>query len=75
MPCPVPGARLVDGQRVNHPALVQHEHPVGERDGFVDVMGHKQHAESVFTPQIEQQRAHRQPGQRVQRAERFVEQQ
>ena len=37
------------------PAVVEHQHPVGERDGLVDVVGHQQHAESVFAPQVEQQ--------------------
>jgi hypothetical protein len=36
---------------------------------------HQQHAEPVGTPQVEKQTAHRQPGQRVQSAERLVEQQ
>ena len=35
--------------------VVQDEHPVGERDGLVDVVGHQQHAEAVFAPQVEQQ--------------------
>ncbi len=56
-------------------AGLQDQHPVGQRDGFVDVVGHEQHTEAVLTPEVEQQRAHAQPGQRVERAERLVEQQ
>ena len=60
---------------VDDPARLEDQHPVGEGDGLVDVVRHQQHAESVLAPQVEQQRAHAQPGKRVQRAERFVEQQ
>jgi hypothetical protein len=54
---------------------LEDKHPVGQRDGFVDVVRHEQHTEAVLTPEIKQQRAHAQPGQRVECTERLVEQQ
>ena len=54
---------------------LEDQHPVGQFDRLVHVMGDQQDAESVPAPQVEQQRPHGQPGERVQRAERLVEQQ
>ena len=54
---------------------VAHDHdPVGERDGFIDVMGDEQHGCVVFAAQLANQVVHPQPGDRVQRCERLVEQ-
>ena len=53
----------------------ENQHPVGQRDGFIDIVGHEQHAEAVLAPEVKQQRAHAQPGQRVEGPERLVEQQ
>ena len=68
-------ARFVDGQCVDHAACLQDEHAVGKRNRLVHVVRHEQHTEAVFAPQVEQQPAHAQAGQCVQRAERLVEQQ
>ncbi len=62
-------------ERVDDFAVLEHHDPVGERDGFIDVVGHEQHAEAVLAPEVEQQRPHTQPGQGVQRTERLIEQQ
>ncbi len=67
--------RIVDGQRVHDRAVLEDHHPVGDGDGFVDIVGHQQHTETLFAPKIEQQLAHAEPGERIQRAERLVEQQ
>ena len=44
-------------------------------DRLVDVVGDQQHGRRVAATQIQQQAVHLDPGQRVERAERFVEQQ
>ena len=62
--------------RVEHdPAAVQHQHAVGERDGLVHVVRDEQDGRVVTLPEVEHQRVHPQPRQRVQRRERLVEQQ
>ena len=55
--------------------LVEHQHAVGERQGLVDVVGHQQDAGAVALPEVEHQAVHRDAGQRVEGAERLVEQQ
>jgi hypothetical protein len=69
------GVRAVDGQVEADAALVEHEHPVGEHDRLVDVVGDQQHGGPVALPQLAQQGVHPDPGERVQRAERLVGQQ
>ena len=51
------------------------DHPVGQRQRLVDVVGDQQDRRSVASPQRDHQLVHLDPGQRVERAERLVEQQ
>ena len=53
----------------------EHEHPVGEQDRLVDVVGDQQHGRTVLRHSVLQQAVHSDPGERVERTERFVEQQ
>src|SRR5882757_308622 len=53
----------------------QHQHPVGERQRLVYVVGDQQHGRPVPLPELGHQPVHGQPGQRVQRAERLIQQQ
>ena len=55
-------------------AVGQDDHPVGQQDRLVDVVGDQQHGRLVPTAQGEQQPVHLDPGERVERAERLVEQ-
>ena len=57
------------------PAIFEDQHPVGQFDRLVHVVVDQQDTESVSAPKVEQQCTHGQPGERIQRAERLVEQQ
>src|SRR5581483_5903140 len=65
----------VDRAAEPHAAAGQHQHAVGEDQRLVDVVGDQQHRGAVPAPQPQHQRVHGDPGQRVERAERLVEQQ
>ena len=54
---------------------VEHEDPVGEHDRLVDVVGDEQDRRAVARAQVAQQGVHPDAGERVERAERLVEQQ
>ena len=69
------GPRILDLDGVGDPAVLHDQHPVGQLDGLFHVVGDQQHPESVTAPQLEQQRAHGKPGQRIQRPEGLIEQQ
>ena len=56
-------------------SFAEDEHPVSQRQCLIDVVGDEQHGGLVPGPQRQDQPVHRHPGQRVQRAERFVKQQ
>ena len=58
-----------------HAAVAQHDDPVGERERFRDVVGDQDGGEAVLVPDALQQPVHLAAGQRVERAERLVEQQ
>ena len=60
--------------RVADASVAHHDDPVGERDGFIDVVGDEQHGRVVLAAQRAHQIMHPQPGDRVQRGERLVEQ-
>ena len=60
---------------VGDAALVEDEHAVGEREGLVDVVGDEQDRGLVPPPELDHEVVHLDAGQRVQRAERLVEQQ
>ena len=51
------------------------DHPIGELERLVDVVGHEEHRRRRRRVNVEEQVLHSQPGQRVKRAERLVEQQ
>ena len=65
----------VDAGVVAYDAAVEHDHPVGQHDGLVDVVGDQQHGRPVPLAQLAEQRVHPDPGQRVEGAERLVGQQ
>ena len=57
-------------------AVGEHEHPVGEQDRLVDVVGHEQDRRAVPLAQARwSRRVHPDAGEGVERAERLVEQQ
>ncbi len=49
--------------------------PVGQEDGFVDIVGDEQHRDLQPLPHVGEDLLHDDPGLRIERAERFVEQQ
>ncbi len=71
----VPRVLELDPSITAEAAAVEHEHAVGEHDRLVDVVGHEQHGGSVPAAQLAEQAVHLQPRERVERAERLVEQQ
>ncbi len=70
-----PGARQFDVQVEADFAVLDQDHPIGDRHRFTDVMGHQQHGKTVLLPQPFDQLLHLDAGQRIQCAEWFVEQQ
>src|SRR6478735_1551651 len=56
-------------------SVSQHDHPIGQQNRLVDVMGDQQHGGCVATTQVLQQAVHLDARQRIEGAERFVEQQ
>ena len=59
---------------VADPAVAHDQDAVGERDRLVDVVGDEQHRGMVLPAQLADQVVHPDPGDRVQRGERLVEQ-
>ena len=55
--------------------LAQDDDAVGKLEGLVDVVGHQQHRGGFGAVDVQQQVLHLDPGERVQRAERFIEEQ
>ena len=60
--------------RVADSSVAHDDDPVGERDGFIDVVGDQQHGGAMPAAELANQIVHAQPGDRVQRCERLVEQ-
>ncbi len=56
-------------------ALVEHQHPVGQRDRLLHIMGHDQHGGPVRAPERQDEVVHAITGQRVEGGEGLVEQQ
>ena len=56
-------------------AAAEHDDPVGQLEGLVDVVGDQQHRGGLGLVDVQEQVLHLHPGQGVQRAERLVEQQ
>ena len=71
----VPWPRHGDGRGVGNLPLAENENPIGERNGFIHVVRDQQHGRLMPRPEAEHQPVHGDPGQRVERAERFIEQQ
>jgi hypothetical protein len=65
----------VDLLLVRDDTLVHHEDPVGEQDGLLDVVRHQQHRAAAPLPQLAHQTLGLDAGERVERAERLVQQQ
>ncbi len=66
---------LVGGAHVEGDgAVAQDEHPVGEADGLVDVVGDQQHRGAVALAQLLHEGVHLEPGEGVERPEGLVEQ-
>jgi hypothetical protein len=55
--------------------LFHDNNPVGKRHGFGHIMGHQDGGESLAQPDFFNQLLHLQPGERVQCAQRFIQQQ
>ena len=70
-----PGARQFDVQVEADFAVLDQDHPIGNRHRFTDVVGHQQHGKTVLLPEPFDQLLHLDAGQGIQCAERFVEQQ
>ena len=68
------GRGTLDPLAERDPAAGQHQHPVGQRERLVHVVRDQQHRGLVMRPQPEHQAVHGDRGQRVQRAERLVQQ-
>ena len=64
----------IDAPVQGDPPAGEHHHAVREQDRLVDVVGDVQHRHVPAGPQFVQQPVHLEPGQRVERAERLVEQ-
>jgi hypothetical protein len=47
-------AGLVNRQRVRDASSLQDQHAVGQRNGFIDIVGNEQDTEPVLTPQAQQ---------------------
>jgi hypothetical protein len=61
---------------VGDPPVVEHQNTVGEREGLIHVVRDEQHGGRLMPdPQADHEPVHGDPGQRVERAERLVEQQ
>ena len=71
----VSGSRKMDHRLVRDDAFVHHQHAIGQQERLLDVVGDQQHGAPVQRPQVGDLRLRGQPGQRVQRRERLVEQQ
>src|ERR1035441_4103352 len=71
----VPRPRPGDGRGVGNPPLAENENTIGERKSLVHVVRDQQHRRLMPCPQAEHEPVHGDPGQRVKRAEGFVEQQ
>jgi len=56
-------------------AVFDQDHPVGNGHGFADVVGYQQHGETMLLPEAFDQLLHLDAGQRIQRAQRLIEQQ
>ncbi len=56
-------------------AVLYQDHPIGNGHGFADVVGHQQYGETMLLPKALDQLLHFDPGQGIQRSQRFVEQQ
>ena len=56
------------------PPVGQYQHPAGQHECLVDVMGDEQDRRPVVRPQPQNRPEHGDPGQRVQGAERLVRQ-
>ena len=56
-------------------AVLDDQHAIGQRDGFGDVVRHQDRGKALIVPDPLQQPLHRNPRQRIERAERLVERQ
>jgi hypothetical protein len=56
-------------------AVAHHEDAIGQRDGFVDIVGDEQDAGLMIGHQLADQLVHADTGERIERGKRLVEQQ
>jgi hypothetical protein len=70
----VPGMGEVDGHVQRQSALPEDDHPIGEPDGLVDVMGDEEHCWLMASTELTDERLHLDPGQCVEGRERLVKQ-
>ena len=69
------GHDLADRRAAGARLGAEQDHPVGELEGLVDVVGDEQHRRRRRGVDVEEEVLHLQPGQGVERPERLVEQQ
>lgn len=67
--------RQIDALFMRDVSILHHQDPVGQQNGFLDVMRHKQDGASVPVPELPDEILRLDPGQRIQRGEGLVEQQ
>ena len=65
--------RRIDRDVMRDAALLDHEHTIGQRNGFRDVVRHKDRRKALVAPDALQEPLHRDAGQGIERAERLVE--
>ena len=65
-------ARQIDAMIERDPAVLDEQYAIGERDGLGHIVSHHDRREFLLEPHALDQPPHRQAGQRIQRAERFV---
>ena len=70
-----PRTRDIDVDVVRDAAVLDDQHAVGQRDRFGDVMRDQDRGKGLIVPDPLQQPLHRNPRQRIERAERLVERQ
>ena len=69
----LPWTGNIDAEIVSNAAVFDDQHAVGQRHGLGDVMGHQDRGKALIMPDTFEQPLHRDPRQRIERAERLVE--
>ena len=65
-------ARQVNSDIHHNPPLLQQKNPVGQRNSLTDIVRYHDGGEALILPHVLDQRLHLDPGQRIERTQRFV---